>query len=558
MDPISIGIVSGLIANAATPLLANACRRALLANAAPSFLKELTGLEKSSTDGIQRKISNYLEKFAETQPIPSLEGRGKLLNFMRSDECISLLRGIYSYHIAQQNADNNKTIVDIRERFVSRCLDNLPENELHYNQILIEDIFRALVGGLELFLDDLVETGTLSAHELKSISRHKVVLNEIENIKLALEKPKIIDLGSHEVQEFLKKYKIVGCKHFSKITPPQLDAAEKVHIDDIFVSPTLVTSVLSEGDKFANVECDYYKMLLTTFRSIVLGDPGGGKSTLVTKIAYDLAQERAFEFNISVELVNQLSGDVTMRPTEEKVGAYHLLSEIDDWLIGVCIPTAKKRFPDDLHVLHLLSYESIDILEAMLQKFGISCIFQEYDYVGLGRITRLCHGEIIVDRLITWSGDQNLVEKFYDKLEILGTYLYDNRGDLELLGTVAGRRTFSLNYADDEINLTKKQLSQLSHEQITAFLFLLRKLLLAQPSHSGTAKTAQSKDWEVIRQIKALGGIQRLIAAREGANIKHERLLQALSKFGLPEWSVYVVFSDLFMIDKKQSNLYSS
>lgn len=67
----------------------------------------------------------------------------------------------------------------------------------------------------------------------------------------------------------------------SRILPPSWTERRYVPIDDIYVPPRIRTQV---GE-----EVNFADFLMQAPRAVMLGDPGGGKSTLVTKITNELA-----------------------------------------------------------------------------------------------------------------------------------------------------------------------------------------------------------------------------------------------------------------------------
>jgi len=72
----------------------------------------------------------------------------------------------------------------------------------------------------------------------------------------------------------------------SDIAPPTFDDRRRVPIDDLYVSPTIIPEEeLPPGMDSMGEE----ELLFDIDRTVLLGDPGGGKSTLATKIAFDLS-----------------------------------------------------------------------------------------------------------------------------------------------------------------------------------------------------------------------------------------------------------------------------
>ncbi|MFD6996199.1 NACHT domain-containing protein [Streptomyces mirabilis] len=77
----------------------------------------------------------------------------------------------------------------------------------------------------------------------------------------------------------------------SKVRPPQIDTGSRITIDRIYVQSDLI-----ENDGESDRSGDFSLLPKDIFdiypRVVILGDPGGGKSTLATKLCVDLARGR--------------------------------------------------------------------------------------------------------------------------------------------------------------------------------------------------------------------------------------------------------------------------
>lgn len=75
------------------------------------------------------------------------------------------------------------------------------------------------------------------------------------------------------------------------MTPPQLEGASRVPIDALFVAPRLTHGLRKPNDVERMVTM--HGLLDEASHVVVLGDPGGGKTTLAQKLTYDLASDGA-------------------------------------------------------------------------------------------------------------------------------------------------------------------------------------------------------------------------------------------------------------------------
>ena len=135
-----------------------------------------------------------------------------------------------------------------------------------------------------------------SSHNAKALDyfdiHHSIGHNTSTEIYAGYERNKhpFINLDSLDdiknILTFAEKYcQQVELRH-SYIIPPNFDKALRIPIDDLYVTPGLiVNNNKSEGEKYI----DYASFTSCIHRTIILGQPGGGKSTLALKLCHDLA-----------------------------------------------------------------------------------------------------------------------------------------------------------------------------------------------------------------------------------------------------------------------------
>lgn len=75
------------------------------------------------------------------------------------------------------------------------------------------------------------------------------------------------------------------------IVPPSWDAKIQVPIDSIYVAPKVLSEQTATADQEVS-EQTIQAVAINCHRAIVLGNPGAGKSTLITKIMHDFALDR--------------------------------------------------------------------------------------------------------------------------------------------------------------------------------------------------------------------------------------------------------------------------
>jgi predicted NACHT family NTPase len=131
-----------------------------------------------------------------------------------------------------------------------------------------------------------IRQGLLSAHDMRSEMRTIWLADQISALSRKLDY-----LGSagdlHEqANTFELKYRQVSAQRFSVVSLPQLDSQRKVPIDSIYVAPKFQkASGTTPQDNLA-----YSQLTSSIHRTVLLGNPGAGKSTTAAKICADIAR----------------------------------------------------------------------------------------------------------------------------------------------------------------------------------------------------------------------------------------------------------------------------
>jgi NACHT domain len=281
MGPLTEGILAGVIANGITSVLTYITPRrdpdSRLDHAITHLLEKdepLGSILQKATASIARSSSPAEAKQTE-----------KLRLFLISPDAESLVRQIYGIYFVP--GERFRSEPQIRAAFLCSLALHLGE-PAESAEPLSNILFQSLLDGCERALSLAIDKGVLSAHEAKSASRHLAILDELsaiqENLRL-LREPAKLDL--REIIEFEAKFRKQLADRHGFITPPHFDAARKLPIKDICVAPKLIE--LGQAKEKEPTSLDQFVSHL--HRAVVLGNPGGGKSTTAGKICYDLASD---------------------------------------------------------------------------------------------------------------------------------------------------------------------------------------------------------------------------------------------------------------------------
>jgi GTPase SAR1 family protein len=217
---------------------------------------------------------------AELEDLDSLAGgleSERVSEFLRSPEARKVVRQIF----ATDGKSREEVAREFHQLWRVRAGDDAAADPAG-----LDRLFGALVSLCDRSLEKAVEAGSLTALGARQVRHHAEISGSLSSIEQTLrvlaDAP---ELDAREVDEYAAEYRRMLRLHTRTITPPALDAARRVPADSIYVP-----AYLEEIDAMSPL-LPYKGFAETFFHSVVLGDPGAGKTTLVKKIAADLAAD---------------------------------------------------------------------------------------------------------------------------------------------------------------------------------------------------------------------------------------------------------------------------
>jgi hypothetical protein len=202
--------------------------------------------------------------------------------FLRLPEIEAVVRQIYAESFL--NACSGLDLIKKEFYELYRLHTGIDESKAHSDA---EILFHILIEGCQEILRQLVENNSVAAHEAGSILRHKILIDEISNIRLNLDLLTKKDLNIPEILRFEREYRQQVANRHGFIRPPHFNEGRRIPIDKLYVSPDLIQI------RRKHLPINSLKSFVSnTYRAVVLGDPGGGKSTLAQKVCFEIASER--------------------------------------------------------------------------------------------------------------------------------------------------------------------------------------------------------------------------------------------------------------------------
>jgi hypothetical protein len=263
----------------------------VISNVLTMFLLSPFKKGEKTQASFKRIIEEAIEEVADTFEWTGTPAVEEVSLFLTLPEVEAVLRQVFSVKLSESKIEN---IDLIRQEFVALFAAHF---ELKKGKSLTSasKLFDTLLGEAEKALNVALDKGILSAHEAKSAVRYRQLLDEIASVQKNLDfltsrhKPNI-----KLILEFEKKYRAQVAERHGRITPPNFDSARKLPINDIYVAPEFAEFCkpkdgrASEAD---NKNLNLSAFLTKIYRAVLLGNPGGGKSTLKDKICFDLTDK---------------------------------------------------------------------------------------------------------------------------------------------------------------------------------------------------------------------------------------------------------------------------
>jgi len=203
----------------------------------------------------------------------------QLVDVLDSDETQAAVHDLFAVRLVRATAMD---AAQAREAF-GLTLTTAAPGAADVAEILADyydDQIRELVARLESQEPALLEQirsealPTRIAAVLRAIERHTAALRS---------RP-----GLHSEMGFIARYRQHVIEQHGKLVPPDFDQRRLVPIDEIYV-PTVIVEEDPHADQAAPRELDVWQLAAGIDRSVLLGDPGGGKTTAAKVLMYHFA-----------------------------------------------------------------------------------------------------------------------------------------------------------------------------------------------------------------------------------------------------------------------------
>jgi hypothetical protein len=268
MDPTLEQILLGLLTNGVTSVLEK------------SF-DDATPDEFVSADVAVKAITFEL---AELEGLEEDVNGASLRAFLNGAEANALVRSLFVARIHDAPIATD----ELRAAFGRALLRTVSSATADH----ADRLFTILAKGAEATLLNAAATGDPAAEQAVLASHYRALADELAGLRSSLEELAVAE--DSDIDEFLRweqLYRAQVLVRHGTITPPSFDAVERVPIDDIYIESSFAAA--GRPDEPTRL-LRGLEVAAELNRTVVLGDPGAGKSTFSQKLVYDLAAERAY------------------------------------------------------------------------------------------------------------------------------------------------------------------------------------------------------------------------------------------------------------------------
>jgi len=263
-------------------------------------------------------VARWFETYRLTGEVPDLPDlspalRDRLAAIVNGDEIQAALQELLAARLTdapEADAAQARGAVRLTLSVAGSDTDRVAEALADY----YDDQISALVARLGVYEPQLLAQIRAEAFSTRMIA----ILNAIERHTAALStRP-----NQRTEASFVSRYRRHVIEQHGKMEPPDFDRRRRVPIGDIYV-PTLITEEPSSERTPASglagqSSLDVYDLAKRLDRSVLLGDPGGGKTTAATVLMHHFASDSTGIIPFLVTLRDYAAKD----PPERSVAGY--------------------------------------------------------------------------------------------------------------------------------------------------------------------------------------------------------------------------------------------
>ncbi|MGU3502891.1 NACHT domain-containing protein [Mycobacterium sp. C31M] len=271
-------LTAGTVAKAAMPLVFAAAKAA--SSAAWKLYKSTYRVELPSQKDLQPVTVWLAEQIEATLAMQDEVIDSRLKSYLESPDFSVLMQHIFVFLFAGRDPVNSEPLrSEILRGLSNRGLTSAKEADALL-RILCSTAAK-ITEQASVYDDELSSEVNSEAHTIMST----LYLESIDNQLRELLSLPTLDLS--RIEEITATFSAAVIRKFGRIQPQSFDGVDPVPIDSLFVSPEVRRKDRSGSGEYE--EALQLENITAIPRAVILGNPGGGKTTLTRKIASAIA-----------------------------------------------------------------------------------------------------------------------------------------------------------------------------------------------------------------------------------------------------------------------------
>lgn len=206
-------------------------------------------------------------------------------SFLKLPEVEEIMRQFYASRLLRSSERGNLDVIHRELRLLLSLHTPLRGGKLTDTSKIL---FDAIIVGCDQALQTAKGQGIIAVSEEKSafynfmLTDYTVAIAKNVDFLVARRK---FDIET--VLDFEEKYRQQVAERHNSIRPPFIDAAKEVPMNKLYVACGIRAGSRSHDKQQQLISISTFRS--TIYRTVLLGNPGGGKSTFASKLCYDLA-----------------------------------------------------------------------------------------------------------------------------------------------------------------------------------------------------------------------------------------------------------------------------
>jgi len=279
MLPVLTSILTGLTTKAIPTLLSSSgVKRAVLGSR-----NDLDALEAQVSSDVTARLA--YESISQRLVNASIT-KEATTEFLASEEMDALLRQLLSAFSAGRDVK-----VQLVERTANLISLYFPSVTGQAKEALANDFAVALQETVDITVTSLLSRNIIPSDAWVTAETKQLIADELIALLSDLTRP--LDLKPSDMRS-LRKFSVEYLGHIGRhcqyLIPPNISEVKEIPIESLYVAGTFVPE--SSGKQKAGT-ISRQELLDGAYRVVILGNPGGGKSTFAKKLCFDLWAKRA-------------------------------------------------------------------------------------------------------------------------------------------------------------------------------------------------------------------------------------------------------------------------